>query len=94
MKARDVSKAVTTRFPMQDYLRLQQEAEQRGCTIADVVRGAWSQHHLQQQIQHRLSLFEQRQRKTFFEMLCAVVGLEPNERKEVVKLLQQKGIKW
>ncbi|MDV3502525.1 hypothetical protein [Marinobacter sp. M-5] len=94
MKARDVSKAVTTRFPMQDYLRLQQEAEQRGCTIAEVVRGAWSQHELQQQIQQQLSRLEQRQRKIVFEMLCAVVGLQPNERKEVLQQLQRRGVKW
>lgn len=42
MATKEVSKAVTARFPVQDYLKLQQEAEQHGCTIADVIRQAWT----------------------------------------------------
>ena len=47
-------KAVTARFPREDYLRLQAEAERRGCTIADVIRGAWKAYLELQQTQQLL----------------------------------------
>lgn len=88
------SKAVTARFPMCDYLTLQETAETRGCTIADVIRNAWSKHQQQQQIQQQLLRLEQRQRKIIFEMLCVVVGLEESERETALKHLQQQGVRW
>ena len=94
MATKEVSKAVTARFPVQEYLRLQQEAEQRGCTIADVIRNAWSQHQQQDQVQQQLLRLEQRQRKSTFEMLCSVIGLQANEREQALRQLQQKGVKW
>lgn len=94
MATKEVSKAITARFPVQDYLRLQQEAEQRGCTIADVIRNAWSQYQQQHQVQQQLLRLEQRQRKTTFEMMCTVVGLQANEREQALKQLQQQGVKW
>jgi Lon protease-like protein len=89
-----VSRAVTARFPVQDYLLLQQEAEQRGCTIADVIRNAWSQFQQQQQIQQQLLRLEQRQRKMMFETLCVVIGLQASEREQALQKLQSMGVKW
>lgn len=90
----NMSKAVTARFPLQEYLKLQQEAERQGCTIADVIRQAWVQHQAQQQIQQQLLNLEQRQRETTFEMLCAVVGLQSSEREQALHQLRQLGVNW
>lgn len=94
MKANEASKAVTARFSMQDYLKIQEEAEQRGCTIADVIRNSWSEHQQQHQVKQQLLRLEQRQRKTIFEMLCVVVGLQPAERKAAIHRLKDLGMKW
>ena len=94
MTTKGVNRAVTARFSAQDYLRLQQEAEQRGCTIADVIRKAWSQFQQEHQVQQQLLRLEQRQRKTTFEIICTVVGLQTNERKQALQQLQEQGVKW
>ncbi|WP_330110342.1 hypothetical protein [Methylophaga thalassica] len=94
MIKKETSKAVTTRFPVQDYLKLQQEAERIGCTIADVVRNAWCNHQQHNELKQQLLIIEQRQRKSTFEMLCAVVGLQADERKQAIEHLQGLGIKW
>lgn len=94
MPLKEMNKAVTARFPTQDYLLLQQEAEKRGCTIAEVVRNAWRHYEQQQQMQQQLLRLEQRQRKSIFEMLCSVIGLQPHEREQAIEQLQQQGIQW
>ncbi|MBV1932028.1 MAG: hypothetical protein KUG71_09960 [Porticoccaceae bacterium] len=93
MRRKEVNKAVTARFSIHEYLLLQQEAEKRGCTIADVIRNAWSQYQQQHQVQQQLLRLEQRQRKTTFEMMCTVVGLQASEREQALKQLQQRGVK-
>ena len=89
-----LSRAVTTRFSAEDYLRLQTEAEQRGCAIADVIRGSWTHYQQQQQLQQHLLKMEQRQRKVQFEMLCTLLGLNTDERKSAFASLQDKGVKF
>tara|TARA_Y100000782_G_C10155622_1_gene253452 strand:+ start:586 stop:996 length:411 start_codon:yes stop_codon:yes gene_type:complete len=85
-----LNKAVTARFSNEDYLRLQTEAERRGCAIADVIRGSWTHYQQQQQ----LLKMEQRQRKVQFEMLCTLLGLNTDERKSAFASLQDKGVKF
>ena len=92
--SKQLDKAVTARFCMEDYLRLQQEAERRGCAIADVIRNAWTHYQQQQQLQQLLLRLEQRQRKHTFEMLSTTLGLQPNERQQAIEHLKQQGVKW
>lgn len=89
-----LNKAVTARFSNEDYLRLQTEAERRGCAIADVIRGSWTHYQQQQQLQQHLLKMEQRQRKVQFEMLCTLLGLNTDERKSAFASLQDKGVKF
>tara|TARA_Y100001937_G_scaffold89915_1_gene121609 strand:+ start:4179 stop:4460 length:282 start_codon:yes stop_codon:yes gene_type:complete len=89
-----LNKAVTARFSNEDYLGLHTEAERRGCTIADVIRGSWTHYQQQQQLQQHLLKMEQRQRKVQFEMLCTLLGLNTDERKNAVASLQDKGVKF
>lgn len=94
MPKKETTKAVTARFPYHEYLLLLQAAEQRGCTIAEVIRDAWSEYQQQHQVKQQLMRLEQRQRKTTFEMLCTVIGLQANERKQAFQQLQERGVKW
>jgi hypothetical protein len=92
--SKEISKAVTARFPQQEYLKLLDEAEQRGTTIADIIRTAWSNYQQQTQLQQTLLRLEQRQRKVNFEMLCTITGLQPEERQPAITELQSRGVKW
>ena len=92
--SKEISKAVTARFPQQEYLKLLDEAEQRGTTIADIIRTAWSNYQQQTQLQQTLLRLEQRQRKVNFEMLCTITGLQPEERQQAITELQSRGVKW
>jgi hypothetical protein len=91
---KNLNKAVTARFSGEDYTRLQTEAERRGCAIADVIRGSWTHYQEQQQLQQLLLKLEQRQRKVHFEMLCAVMDLASDERKQAATKLFEKGVKF
>lgn len=94
MKKNYFDKAVTTRFTGEEFFRLQQEAEKQGTTVASVIRNSWQQFQQQQILQQHLLRLEQRQRKVLFEMLSAVIRLQPDERQEVVNKLKRAGIKW
>ena len=89
-----LDKAVTIRFAKSDYLQLQQQAEQRGCSIADMVRKSWAHYQQLQQIQQLLLRQEQRHRKITFEMLSVTLGLKTDERQHAIKQLQARGVKW
>lgn len=89
-----LNRAVTARFSNEDYTRLQTEAERRGCTIADVVRGSWTHYQEQQQLQQLLLKLEQRQRKVQFEMLCTTLDLADADRKQALSQLHDKGVKF
>ena len=94
MKKQEASKAVTARFPIGEYLKLQDVAEQQGTTIADIIRSAWGKSQQQQQFQQQLLLMEQRQQKMFFETLCAIINVLPEEREQVIQQLNKIGIQW
>jgi hypothetical protein len=94
VKNKETSKAVTARFPLRDYLQLQEEAERRGTTIAEIIRASWSDYQQQRQVQQHLTRLEMRQRKVNFEMLCAVIGLKIEERDQALAQLQRIGVKW
>jgi hypothetical protein len=94
MKNIEINKAVTTRFPLGDYLRIQQEAEKEGCTIADIIRKTWKLHQQQQHFQQQLLSSEQRQCNATFEILCSVIGLQEHERAQALQQLLTRGVKW
>ena len=89
-----LDKAVTIRFSKEDHLLLLQQSEQRGCSVADMVRKSWAHYQQQQQIQQLLLRLEQRQRKNTFEMLNITLGLKPDERQHAMKQLHALGVKW
>lgn len=94
MPSKDLSKAVTARFPAHDYFSLLQEAERRGCTIADVIRDAWFQCQQLNHIQQQLLQLENRLIKANFDIFCTVIGLQEDEREQALKNLQKIGVRW
>ena len=90
----ELNKAVTTRFPIQEYVKIQKEAEKRGTTIADVIRSSWYEQQQDNKFIQQLLRLEQRQRRTTFEMLCAAIGLKDHERNQALQELENNGVKW
>ena len=74
-------RAVTSRFSIAAYAALVQEAEDRGTTVADVLRTAWSQY--QEKTEQALLLRKLESRIVFkvFEVCSATLGLSADERK-------------
>jgi len=92
--SKPLEKAITVRFSKEDHLLLLQQSEQRGCSVADMIRKSWAHYQQQQQIQQLLLRLEQRQRKNTFEMLSTTLGLKTDERHQAMKQLHELGVKW
>ena len=86
-------KAVTARFSRKDHLKIQTEAELKGCSMADVVRSSWRQYQQHKKLQQILISLEQRQRSEHFKMLCTVVNLSDADIKQATESLLEQGVK-
>lgn len=89
-----LNKAVTARFSNEDYICLQTEAEERGCTVADVIRGSWTHYQEQKKLQQLLLKMEQRQRKFQFELLSVFFESSDEELNHMKDTLKAKGVKF
>ena len=81
-------KAITVRFPLTDYLKIEQEAEELGSNLADVMRRSWVAYNSSQDFKTDLKNSESRLVSKFFEVCCAVQGLTNDERKEAYQELK------
>jgi hypothetical protein len=75
-------KAVTTRFPMADYLALEEMAEENNTTIAEMIRRSWTTFSTEKDYQRAFMDLEQSLVAKIFEICCAVSGLSELERNE------------
>jgi Lon protease-like protein len=89
-----LDKAVTIRFNKEDHTLLIQQAEQQGCSIADMVRKSWRHYQQQQQLEQHLMKQERRQYKATFAMLSLALELKPNERQQMMTKLREIGVTW
>lgn len=80
----ELQRAVTARFPLDDYAAIVQVAEARAATVADVLRQAWHSYQQQQEINQLLQRLESRLTKRVFEACVAAGGLNDAERKEAL----------
>lgn len=80
----ELQRAVTARFPLDDYAAIVQVAESRGATVADVLRHAWQSYQQQQDFQQLLQRLEARLTKRIFEACVAAGGLDESERREAL----------
>jgi hypothetical protein len=79
---REKQKAVTTRFPIRDYLALEEMAEENNTTIAGVVRQAWGAYSSEKDYRQAFIDLEQSLVAKIFEICCSVSGLSELERNE------------
>lgn len=86
-------KAITTRFSLEDYSKLEEEAEKRACSVASVIRSSWQSYHRYQHYQQQLLRMEQRQRAFHFELLCSLLDLNSAQRRKALESLIDKGVK-
>lgn len=86
----ETQRAVTARFPLDDYAEIVQESESRGATVADVLRQAWASYRQQQEMNQLLTRLESRLIRHMFEVCAATSGLDDTERKEAMVELKQK----
>ncbi|MGS0724774.1 hypothetical protein ACVBKF_01200 [Shewanella sp. 0m-11] len=77
-------KAITVRFSISDYLKIEQEAERIGSNLANVLRESWSAYSNLNQFKSDLKQLESNLLRQSFEVCCAVQGLNPIERKEAL----------
>ena len=77
-------RAVTTRLSLGDYADLVAEAEQLGSTPSQIIRDTWSKHQQHQTYEVRLAQLEARLSRRLFEIVAAVAGLTPSQRKEAM----------
>ncbi|MDU0353830.1 hypothetical protein RS130_07730 [Paraglaciecola aquimarina] len=75
-------KAITVRFSIADYLKIEQEAENLGSNLADVMRKAWIAYNSSQDFKTDLKNSENRLISKIFEVCSAVQGLTEQEREE------------
>ena len=87
-------KAITIRFSLEDYSKLEEEAEKRASSLANVIRSSWQNYHRYQHYQQLLLRMEQRQRAFHFELLSTLLNLNSAERKEALQNLIDKGVKF
>lgn len=75
-------KAVTARFSISDYLKIQNEAEKLGTTLADVLRLCWKDYENKNAVTAELKELESNIIKNVFEVCCAVSGLNSEDRND------------
>lgn len=86
-------KSVTARFTAKDHMSLQEIAEARGCSIAEVIRSLLHHYKRHKQLQQLLLAMEQRQKSDYFSTLCAVLNLSDEEIEKTKETLKNKGVK-
>jgi CMP-N-acetylneuraminic acid synthetase len=77
-------KAITVRFSISDYLKIEQEAERIGSNLANVLRESWTAYNNSNKFKSDLKQLEGTLLRQSFEVCCAVQGLTPLERKDAL----------
>ncbi len=78
----EAQRAVTTRLPLGDYMALLSEAEEKGTTVADVLRLSWARYHADISIRDQISAVESRLTRRCFEFTCAIADITEEQRIE------------
>ena len=86
----NLSKAITIRITNDDYQNMIKQAEENCMGVPDIVRKAWRDFLLQQDIKSSLSQLEQRLTRRNFEIVVAVANLNDQERLIAMKTYKSK----
>lgn len=83
-------KAITARFSISDYQKIEELAEQNGSNLAEVIREAWRSYKKKNDISNELERLKTNLLKQTFEVCSAVAGLSDDERIEAISELKQR----
>jgi hypothetical protein len=83
-------KAITARFSMTEYQKIEELAEQSGSNLAEVLREAWRTYKKKNDTSKELEKLKTSLLKQTFEVCSAVAGLTENERVEAITELKER----
>jgi uncharacterized protein with von Willebrand factor type A (vWA) domain len=83
-------KAITARFSISDYQKVEEMAEQNGSNLAEVIRDAWRSYKKKDEYSKELDCLKDNLLKQTFEVCSAVAGLSDDERVEAISELKQR----
>lgn len=83
-------KAITARFSISDYQKIEEVAEQQGSNLAEVIREAWRSYKKKSDLSEELESLRSNLLKQSFEVCAAVAGLDEKERIEAISELKER----
>jgi len=83
-------KAITARFSISEYQKIEELAEQNGSNLAEVIREAWRSYKKKDDISRELESLKANMLKQMFEVCSVVAGLSEDERKEAISELKER----
>ncbi|WP_440876443.1 hypothetical protein [Thalassotalea sp. PLHSN55] len=83
-------KAITARFSISEYQKIEELAEQNGSNLAEVIREAWRSYKKKNDIAKELESLKATLLKQTFEVCSAVAGLSEDERVEAISELKER----
>ncbi|MCG7813035.1 hypothetical protein MI353_09720 [Alteromonas sp. MCA-1] len=87
--AKAATEAVTTRLTAAARAALLQEAEKQGSNPSRILAHSWDHYCQQQSIESRLAKLEATLTRRMFEIVCAVAGLDAEQRAQAMRDTKQ-----
>tara|TARA_R110001583_G_scaffold19264_1_gene75574 strand:+ start:1797 stop:2099 length:303 start_codon:yes stop_codon:yes gene_type:complete len=83
-------KAITARFSITEYQKIEELAEQNGSNLAEIIRDAWRSYKKESDNSQDLEKLKTSLLKQTFEVCSAVAGLSEDERVEAIAELKDR----
>ncbi|MBE0459947.1 hypothetical protein [Pseudoalteromonas prydzensis] len=83
-------KAITARFSISEYQKIEELAEQNGSNLAEVIREAWRSYKKKDDLSKDLQKLKLELLKQTFEICSSVAGLNEHERTEAINELKKR----
>ena len=83
-------KAITARFSISEYQKIEELAEQQGSNLAEILREAWRSYKKKDQYSKELDTLKDNLLKQTFEVCSALAGLSDDERVEAISELKER----
>jgi ribosomal protein S13 len=83
-------KAITARFSISEYQKIEELAEENGSNLAEVIREAWRNYKKDHDLSRDLEKLKSSILKEVFDISSAVAGLSDKERAEALDELKNR----
>jgi hypothetical protein len=91
MKFKSITqKAVTARFSIYEYQKIEELAEERGSNLAEILRESWRSYKKVHDLSRNLEALQNSLLKQTFDICSAVAGLNEKERAEALEELKSR----